>query len=138
MKKIIRSLLIFGLSTIIAILLFDILFDQSFNIKIENKTTQKIEGLRLTFTHAAEDIPVPVIQPGDTITLALKPNEHIPSSFSESSLTLSYQDADLEVQEETIIGYLEKGYTGKADITIKRVNSEGELELDIASKTNLY
>lgn len=51
-----------------------------------------------------------------------------PKYFGEGAVTLQY-DAQGVKQQETIFGYMEDGFSGEAEITIKSVKPNGQLEM---------
>jgi hypothetical protein len=51
---------------------------------------------------------------------------------------LEYKDNKGNLHTEYVIGYFEKGYSGKAVINIKSADENGKLEVEIKSNTSLY
>lgn len=100
---------------------------EGLDIKIKNKTNEEISGLQLTFAHNDRGIEIPSITPGEKYKLNVNPND----DFSESALVLQYVDNLGELHTEYVIGYFEKGYSGRCTITIKSVDQNGQLSLEI-------
>lgn len=88
------------------------LAQDGFDISVENETNKKVSGLYLTYDNIKLDIKIPSIAPSEKYTLNVNPNEN----FDEASLKLEYKDTKGNLQTEYVIGYFEKGYSGKAVI----------------------
>lgn len=124
MKKIIWLLmLLMGLGMLTKILIEP----AGFNITIKNETGMEISGLYLTYNEIRKDIEIPAILPGKKNKIEVRPQEE----FGENSMTMYYFDADGVRQEETVIGYFEKGYYGEVMITLKSVNQQGVIEMEM-------
>lgn len=109
-----------------------------FDISVENETNKKVSGLYLTYDNIKSDIKIPSIAPSEKYTLNVNPNENSNEVFDEASLKLEYKDTKGNLQTEYVIGYFEKGYSGKAVINIKSVDEMGKLKVEINSNTSLY
>lgn len=107
--------------------LIGLLFTTGFDISIENQTTSSISGLRITYLNATQDVDVPAIESNSRIKLNINPSEN----FSENSMKLYYFDKTGTRHEETIVGYFEKGYSGKTKVTIKSIDESGLLTVTI-------
>ena len=58
-------------------------------------------------------------------------NEDLSSQKSLFTVTLTYKDNKGNSYEEYIVGYLEKGYNGKANVVINNIDENGKLEITI-------
>jgi hypothetical protein len=136
MKKIIVSIIVL----IIGALGFASykLGQDGFDITVENKTNKEVSGLYLTYENIKSNIKIPFLALGDKYTINVNPNEESNDDFSEAALKLEYKDNKGDLHTEYVIGYFEKGYSGKAVINIKSVDESGKLEAEIKTNTSLY
>jgi hypothetical protein len=135
MKKIIVSIIV----VIIGALGFATLklAQDGFDIRVENETNKEVSGLYLTYDNIKSDIKIPSIAPGEKFTLNVNPNDDSNDDFSEAALKVEYKDNKGNLHTEYVIGYFEKGYSGKSVINIKSVDKDGKLEVEIKSNTSL-
>lgn len=49
----------------------------------------------------------------------------------ENAIILAYKDNKGDFHEEYIVGYLEKGYSGKCNVIINNINENGKLDIEI-------
>ncbi|WP_244834942.1 hypothetical protein [Clostridium sp. BJN0001] len=49
----------------------------------------------------------------------------------ETSLILTYKDNSNNSYEESVAGYLEKGYSGQSKILINKIDTNGKLDIEI-------
>jgi hypothetical protein len=136
MKKIIVSIIVL----IIGALGFASykLGQDGFDIRVENKTNKEVSGLYLTYENIKSNIKIPSLASGDKYTINVNQNEESNDDFSEAALKLEYKDNKGDLHTEYVIGYFEKGYSGKAVINIKSVDESGKLEAEIKTNTSLY
>ncbi|MGL5646831.1 MAG: hypothetical protein ACRDDY_03185 [Clostridium sp.] len=100
---------------------------EEYKIIIQNDTNNVITNLELKYIK------------GEIIKekLMVNGNEKIEYTLSTKNLEgknvvlLSYKDKNGMMQEEIIIGYLEKGYGGKVHVTIEKIDSDGKLDMKI-------
>lgn len=102
-----------------------------FDIKVINQTNKEISGIYLTYEHIKSDIIVPSIESGEVYKLNVNPTE----DFAENAMKLQYKDNNRKLHTEYVIGYFEKGYSGNAVITLKSIDNNGKLELEIEQST---
>ncbi|WP_079709599.1 hypothetical protein [Paraliobacillus ryukyuensis] len=107
-------------------------------IIIKNQTNQEITGLYVTYDNIKSDIMLPSIGAKKEVKCHIDPSKHSFESFDEAEISLQYINNQGKVQTENVIGYFEKGYTGKANIKIKSVDKDGHLEMEISNHTSLY
>ncbi|MGJ9386126.1 hypothetical protein [Salipaludibacillus sp. CF4.18] len=105
-----------------------------FDIKVINQTNKDISGIYLTYDHIKSDIIVPSVEQGEVYKLNVNPTE----TFVENAMKLQYKDKEEKLHTEYVIGYFEKGYSGKAEITIKSVDENGKLDIEIVQNASAY
>ncbi|MGE7762484.1 hypothetical protein [Peribacillus sp. NPDC097895] len=132
MKKVMSGILIMGMMA--AASYFLVIKQEGFNIKVKNHTDEDISGLHLSYDHINSDINIPSIQPGKEYKLNVTPTE----DFTESSMILHYKDREGKLHTESIIGYFEKGYVGKAIITLESMDKNGEIQMTVKDDTKIY
>ena len=96
-------------------------------ITIENNTQIDVTGLQISYEHITKDIEIPDIKAGTSYRLVVNPTEN----FGENHMLLYYLDKTGTKQSEIIVGYFEKGYSGKVNVKIKSVNDKGVFQLDV-------
>lgn len=106
------------------------IFASGFDITIENQTSSRISGLKITYMYAAKDVVVPDIEANSRIKLNVNPKEN----FNENSMKLYYFDKAGNRHEVTIVGYFEKGYSGRSNVEIKRIDDSGVLTVSVKEK----
>ncbi|WP_138205606.1 DUF4097 domain-containing protein [Haloimpatiens lingqiaonensis] len=124
---------------VIALLLIALVFSSykllakkhgGFDIEIKNNTSENIKGLTITYEGIVKDIQLPEIQVGKTYKINVNPKEN----FSENHMIIYYKDKRGVVQKNTLIGYFEKGYSGKVKVNIKSQDKNGLIIMQIAEK----
>ena len=109
-----------------------------FDIRVENKTDEKVSDLYITYDNIKSDIKIPSIEPGEEYKLHINPKENSNDAFDEAALLLEYEDNTGILHTEYIIGYFEIGYSGKAVVNITSVDENGKLGMEIDKNTSLY
>lgn len=136
MKKIIVSIIVVIIGSV-GFATFRLVQDE-FDIRVANETNKEVSGLYLTYDNIKSDIKIPSIVSGEKYVLNVNQNEVSNNDFSEDALKLEYKDNKGNLHTEYLIGYFEKGYTGKAVINIKSVDENGKLDVEIKNHTSLY
>lgn len=103
------------------------IFTSGFDISIYNQTNTKISGLKITYKNVTKDVEIPDVEANSKVKLNVNPSEN----FGENSMMLYYLDKGNKRHEETIIGYFERGYSGKVNIEINSINESGRLEIKV-------
>jgi hypothetical protein len=127
MKKIISLILVGGIVLFSYFWIKDI-FREGFNITISNNTDQKIVGL--TIEYPSGPLNLKTLSEKSTIKEHINPT----GNFGESEINLIYKYKNGVNQRIMIIGYIEKGYRGKAKININSINKNGEIESDVKAE----
>jgi hypothetical protein len=104
-------------------------FDKGFSITIKNNTNQQINNLLIEFPEGTEAIS---LEAKSKIKTTLNPKD-----FGEAEISLRYEENKIN-QKEIIFGYIEPGYTGSAIIEIKSIRDNGQLEIKVDSKLDIY
>lgn len=105
--------------------LFDI--NPGLNITITNNTDVPVSNLALSYKVGGTIQMISTINPKESFKCKVDTN----SFKGENSITLRYKDKSNKQCEETIIGYLESGYTGNANVIINNVDESGVLLLEV-------
>ena len=131
MKKLIVLLLLLG--SILGIGVSKYLGDSNdIEVTIINKTGTDLNKLYLTYNAISSDIRVPQVEAHSERFIEITPTEE----FGENSMELYYDDANGDTHRVTVIGYFEKGYHVESTITIKTVDEDGILKVDV--EENIY
>lgn len=121
-NKIIISVVILFLLGVIGICKFS--FSSGYKIYITNNTVEKLE-LKYKVGN--------IIQTISQIESKKSWKDTIDTNAIQggNSIILTYKDNKGNSYEEYIVGYLEKGYNGKANVVINNIDENGKLEITI-------
>jgi hypothetical protein len=106
-------------------------FNKGFDITINNNTDITLSGLKVTYEKIAKDIDIPSLSAHKNLKINVLPSEN----FSENAMRIYYFDNQGSRQEEYIIGYFEKGDSGKIIVNINSVDKDGKLLFKIKGPT---
>lgn len=101
-----------------------------FDIEIKNNTSENINGLIITYKGIIKDIDLPQIEAGKTYKVNVNPKEN----FSENSMIIYYKDKRGYIQKNILIGYFEKGYSGKVKVNMNFQDKNGLIIMQIQEK----
>lgn len=124
------------LFTILIVLFFviglgDYLFNTDRTLSIQNNTNTVISGLKIKYSDSFNETDVPEILPGQTYEDELI----LPDEFTSGSIWVYYTDKQGENHEEYLVGYVERGFDIKIQITIDSIDNNGILTMNIIEKT---
>ena len=124
-NKIIIGILILFLLVVIIIVKFN--FNRGYKISITNNSNKTVEKLELKYKSGNEIQTISKIESEkswkytvDTSTLQ-----------GENAIILSYKDNKGNYYKEYVVGYLEKGYSGKVNVIINNIDEDGKLEIEL-------
>ncbi|AQR94341.1 hypothetical protein [Clostridium saccharoperbutylacetonicum] len=123
-KFILFALVIF-LLVVIGILKFN--FSSGYKISIANNTNKTIENLELRYKVGDIIQNISQIESKKSWKGAIDTN----SIQGENAIILTYKNNKGTSYEEYVVGYLEKGYSGKADVVINKIDENGKLEMEV-------
>lgn len=133
MKKI--KLIIFVVISIIPIttvVLFNILlFKVGIDIRVSNQTDNEISGLYVTYDEIKSDVTIPTLKPKENCILEVSDGNNSNENFDEAALLLEYKGKNGRLHREYIVGYIERGYSGFANIKITDMDENGKLKMEI-------
>ncbi|WP_175637770.1 hypothetical protein [Metabacillus schmidteae] len=133
MKKI--KLIIFVLILIIPItivVLFNIvLFKVGIDIRVSNQTDNEISGLYVSYDEIKSEVKIPTLKPKENYILEVSDSKNSNENFDEAALLLEYKDKSGKLHREYIVGYIERGYSGFANIKITDKDENGKLKVEI-------
>ena len=124
-NKIIISVVILFLLGVIGICKFS--FSSGYKIYITNNTNNTVEKLELKYKVGN------IIQTISQIESKKSWKDTIDTNAIQggNSIILTYKDNKGNSYEEYIVGYLENGYNGKANVVINNIDENGKLEITI-------
>lgn len=100
-------------------------FNNNYKISIKNNTNKFIEDLELQYNTGEL---IETIEKIDAKTL-WKDKINTNTLNKESSIVLTYKDNNDNLHKEIIVGFLEKGSSGRANIIIDSIDGNGKLNL---------
>ena len=106
---------------------FKFIFSSGYKISIDNNTNKTIENLELKYYVGNTIKTISQIEPKKS----WKDNIDTNSIQSENSIILTYKDNKGNSYEESVVGYLEKGYSGKSNVIINKIDDNGKLEIEV-------
>lgn len=123
-KFILFALVIF-LLVVIGILKFN--FSSGYKISITNNTNTTIENLELRYKVGDIIQNISQIESKKSWKGTIDTN----SIQGENAIILTYKNNKGTSYEEYVVGYLEKGYSGKADVVINKIDENGKLKMEV-------
>lgn len=108
------------LSTLIFTFLM-ITFYGKYNISINNNTDEAVQNLQIAYSSGTVIESIDKLDEYDSWKNSIS-TKQIQGS---DSLILKYKDAAGDIHEETIVGDLKGGYSGKVEISLSEVNDKG-------------
>lgn len=124
-NKIIIGVLILFLLGVISIYKFS--FSSGYKISITNNTNKTIEKLELKYKVGNIIQSISQIEPKKS----WKDTIDTKKIQGENAIILTYKDNKGNFYEEYVVGYLEKGYSGKANAVINNIDENGKLNITI-------
>lgn len=112
---------------IAVISVFKFSFSSGYDISIYNNTNKTIENLELKYYDGNSIKTISQIE----AKKSWKYNSDTNSLQGDNAIILTYKDNKGNSYEETVVGYLEKGYSGKSNVVINKINDNGKLEIEV-------
>ena len=124
-NKTIISVLVAFLILVIGVFKFS--FSSGYKISIENKTDKTIANLELKYKNGNTIKTISQIEPKKSLEYNIDTN----SIQGENAIILTYKDNKGISYEESVVGYLEKGYSGKSNVFINEIDNNGNLGIEV-------
>ncbi|WP_160687971.1 hypothetical protein [Clostridium sp. C2-6-12] len=124
-NKIIISVLVVFLLLVICV--FNFSFSSGYKISIDNNTDKTIEHLELKYYDGRIIKTISQIEPKKSWKYNIDTN----IIQGENAIILLYKDNKGNSYKESVVGYLEKGYSGNANIIINKIDDNGKLEIEV-------
>ena len=124
---IIISVIIVFLLGGIGLLKYINVYSNGYIIYIANNTDKTITNLEIRYKVGDSITIIPEIKSNKSWEEKIDTN----SIQGENSIILIYRDNVGNSYEETIVGYLEKGYSGQNKVTINEIDETGKLEIKV-------
>ena len=102
-------------------------FNNGYKITITNNTDKVVTDLELKYKVGVSIQTIRKIE----AKKSWKYNIDTSSLEAENAIILKYKNNKDNVYEESIVGYLEKGYNGQADVAINKIDENGKLEIEV-------
>lgn len=107
---------------------FKVNLHNGYKISITNQTNSIVRDLEIRYKTGERVIEsISQLQPNDSWECTIDTNH----MQGENAIILLYNDKNGNSYEESIMGYLEKGYGGKSKVSIINVDENGKLEIEI-------
>lgn len=115
----------------LVIFIINFLFQVRVDIKVKNQTNKEISGLYITYDEIKSDVKIPTLKPGERYKFNISHGGNSNEDFDEAAMVLEYKDKKGNIHTEYIAGYIERGYSGFANIKITGFKENGKLKMDI-------
>lgn len=102
-------------------------FTSGYKISITNDTKKTITNLELKYKVGNTIQTISQIQSKKSWKDTIDTN----SIQEENSIILTYKDNEGNSYEEYVVGYLEKGYSGKVSVVINKIDENSKLEIEV-------
>ena len=102
-------------------------FNNGYKITITNNTDKVVIDLELKYKVGVSIQTIRKIE----AKKSWKYNIDTSSLEAENAIILKYKNNKDNVYEESIVGYLEKGYNGQASVAINKIDENGKLEIEV-------
>lgn len=100
-------------------------FSNGYKVTIENNSNKTIKNVELKYKVGSNIKIIDEIAANESC----KENINTDNVQGENSIILVYKDINGHSHEECVVGYLEKGYSGKVKVNINKVNDDGKLDI---------
>ena len=125
-----KNKIILGLLTLFLLgcfVVFKFSFSSGYKISITNNTDKTIENLEVRYKSGDIIQSISKIESKKSWKYTIDTN----SFEGGNAIVLTYKDNKGNSYEEYIIGYLEKGYSGKVNVVINNIDENGKLDITI-------
>lgn len=123
-----KNIIMIGmLLVVLLVFIIAMKFDSGYEIKIINNTDKIVTNLELKYRVGTTIQDIPEVESNKSLECNIDTN----NINGENAVILTYRDNSDNLYEESVIGYLEKGYEGKVDVFINKINENGKLEIEI-------
>ncbi|WP_270206226.1 hypothetical protein, partial [Clostridium butyricum] len=102
-------------------------FSSGYKISIKNNTNKTIENLELKYYDGNTLTTISQIEPKESLEYNIDTN----NIRGENAVILTYKDNKGNSYEEYVVGYLEKGYIGKSNVVINKIDDNGTLDMEV-------
>ena len=124
-SKIITCILI--LSLLVVVIMAKMNFNRGYKISITNDSNKTVEKLELKYKSGNKIQTISKIEPEKSWKYTVDTS----ILQGENAIILSYKDNMGNSYKEYVVGYLEKGYSGKTNVIINNIDENGKLEIEL-------
>lgn len=124
-SKIIIGILI--LSLLVVVIMAKMNFNRGYKISITNDSNKTVEKLELKYKSGNKIQTISKIEPEKSWKYTVDTS----ILQGENAIILSYKDNMGNSYKEYVVGYLEKGYSGKTNVIINNIDENGKLEIEL-------
>lgn len=124
-SKIITCILILFL--LLAVIMVKMNFNRGYKISITNDSNKTVEKLELKYKSGNKIQTISKIEPEKSWKYTVDTS----ILQGENAIILSYKDNMGNSYKEYVVGYLEKGYSGKTNVIINNIDENGKLEIEL-------
>lgn len=123
-----KQMVIIGILLVLLLaFISNVKFNNGYKITITNNTDKVVTDLELKYKVGDTIKTIPKIE----AKKSLKCNIDTSSLEEENAIILTYKDNKDNLYEESVVGYIEKGYSGYANLGINKFDQNGKLEIEV-------
>lgn len=127
-NKLIVGIVILFILIVVGVFKFTV--SSGYKISITNNTNKTVEKLELKYRDGNIIQSISQIEGKNSWKYTVDTN----SIEGENSIILEYKDNKGNSYEEYVVGYLEKGYSGKVNVVINNIGQDGKLTIQTIEK----
>jgi hypothetical protein len=123
-----KNKILIGTVLVLLLIAVDVIkFSSRYKIDINNKSDKTITNLELRYKVNGTIQSISQLEPKKFWEYKVNTSE----LKSEDQILLTYKDSKGNYYEQYLVGYLEKGYRGKVNIVINKVDENGKLDMKV-------
>ncbi|MBK1811465.1 hypothetical protein JHL18_12625 [Clostridium sp. YIM B02505] len=123
-----KKKILIGVVVVLFLVAIDVMkFSSRYKIDINNKSDKTANNLELRYKVNGSIQSISELEPKKLWEYKVNTSE----LKSEDQILLTYKDSKGNYYEHYLVGYLEKGYRGKVNVVINKIDDYGKLEMKI-------
>ncbi|GFZ31291.1 hypothetical protein CSC2_18170 [Clostridium zeae] len=123
-----KNKILIGMVVVLVLVAIDIMkFSSRYKIDINNKSDKTVNNLELRYKVNGTIQSISQLEPKKFWEYKVDTSE----LKSEDQILLTYKDSKGNYYEHYLVGYLEKGYRGKVNVVINKIDDDGKLDVKV-------
>ncbi|GFP77380.1 hypothetical protein [Clostridium fungisolvens] len=123
-----KNKILIGVVVVLVLVAIDVMkFTSRYKIDINNKADKTVNNLELRYKVNGTIQNISELEPKKFWEYNVNTSE----LKSEDQILLTYKDSKGNYYEQYLVGYLEKGYRGKVNVVINKIDDNGKLDVKV-------